>query len=406
MTATTRSRGPVAAQEQPSGAARSAGSKSKGQQPNGYGRVSKRSAPEEPNKPSVAPGPSPPNKKARGAVKAAETSAQERKAGSKPLVDARGPTQPRGASSPAVPASPKPLADGAGLVAHQLQPQPSASPSRPLGSQPQPSPRNAVARAAFTETVAPRPPSSAAAASPRAAPLQPLPSILSPLKSPTRAGSGRALPFALLANSPLSPTRKLIAPTVAAAAAATSPRRTPGRGAAAAAAIAAAAGTAPSTTGAAPPATRGPLSPANGAARPAAAPAKPSPPSEAVLAEVRRLLQPGALGAVAEPSGEALAAGAAPGSVSAALAAAEPAGRGPQFRELWSALERACRSGRGSAVYVSGLPGASGRGRHAGGLGVADEPRRAGRLARLSLCACGGAHARAGGCSAYAAQCG
>ncbi|KAG2487428.1 hypothetical protein HYH03_013995 [Edaphochlamys debaryana] len=205
----------------------------------------------------------------------------------------------------------------------------------------------------------------AAAPSPAPAPA-PAPAPLPALRSPTR----HLLP---LRSPPASPHRVLIA--TAAAKAAGSPARgtTLAAAAAKAAAGSPARATVPTTAPAAPPA----------AAAPAAAPAAAEGPlTPADITAIRRLLQPGAMAGTLM-SCAAASAGGAPASAPAAAAATataaatgtagpagasgsgaagggsapEPAGRGAQFKELCGMVAEACSSGRGGAVYISGLPG-------------------------------------------------
>ncbi|KXZ49384.1 hypothetical protein GPECTOR_21g610 [Gonium pectorale] len=78
------------------------------------------------------------------------------------------------------------------------------------------------------------------------------------------------------------------------------------------------------------------------------------------VAAIRRLLMPGALAgtlmscaAAAEGPDRSQSAEASGGNERLA----EPAGRGGQFKELHRMVSECCSSGRGAAVYISGLPG-------------------------------------------------
>ncbi|GLC39286.1 hypothetical protein PLESTB_001573500 [Pleodorina starrii] len=84
--------------------------------------------------------------------------------------------------------------------------------------------------------------------------------------------------------------------------------------------------------------------------------------SDSEIIQIRRLLMPGALAGTLASCAAASAAAAAPeGTAAAAIGggagATEPAGRAGQFKELYGMVSECCSTGRGSAVYISGLPG-------------------------------------------------
>ncbi|EFJ40603.1 hypothetical protein VOLCADRAFT_108086 [Volvox carteri f. nagariensis] len=96
--------------------------------------------------------------------------------------------------------------------------------------------------------------------------------------------------------------------------------------------------------------------------------------SDAEFTQIRRLLMPGALASTLASCAAAASAATTNNGTAAATSAAtaadtcsgeaagsapsvEPAGRTGQFKELCSLVSECCSSGRGTAVYISGLPG-------------------------------------------------